>query len=204
MAVVTTLRAVLVGLVAVVVALGIGRWQGHREAKQDTASQLAAINGARLADLSRWQRDSLALAMAEREAGERYARLAAQRLDAQLVAARTQLDSSRAVLADTTASIETMHAVLTETTHRLALVSDMAASYRVRIDSLEHRHAEERRALMSGLAYADSLASHWEAEAARVAKARTCRIGFFPCPTRTQSAVIGAGLMFIASARARR
>lgn len=197
------MKTALAVLVALLVALGVGWWQGGQSAREDNADALAAVNGARLADARIWARDSQVIAERARVAEERYARIAAQRLDAQLVAARTQLHDAQAVLADSNASAYTLRNTLTETVHRLNLVTDFAESYRVRMDSLEAAHARERAALMSGLTYADSIGAHWKQEAERIAKASRCRVLFVPCPSRTVSGLIGGGVVAVVAMRAR-
>ena len=103
-----------------------------------------------------------------------------------------QLDTARAVLADTAAT-------LVDVRETLAATVVEAEAFRVAVDSLTVAHAAERRVLLAALTSAD-VALDAEQRVSRAYKlASRCRVlGLIPCPTRTQTAV-GAVLVTVAA-----
>lgn len=205
--------AVALGLVVAVVARSLGRSEARREA----AVELAAANGARLADLTRHKRESAAAVAIERAQWEARQAVANRRLSAALADTRAQLADARAVLADTAASIPDLRNMLSITTQRAESLVTAVEAYQAATDSANGAHARERAALMSVLTYTDSTATAWKRayEASQRASrpgflrrvlGTTCEIGV-TAGTATlgsavgdvQGAAIGAGVGVLAS-----
>ena len=199
-----SLRLVLFALGAVLVALTIGRWQGHREGRADLEAERVRHEAERLTLQRKHQTDSLFLATRARVAEERAERVARRQLQAQTASSRAALDTARTVLADTAASREQLERALTETTHNLALQVAFSDSYQAAAEKRFAKDSAERVLLASALVTSDSIGGVWKDEAKRIARASQCRIGFVPCPTRTQAFVGGGIVVAVALWKARR
>lgn len=179
--------AVALGLVVAVVARSLGRSEARREA----AVELAAANGARLADLTRHKRESAAAVAIERAQAEARQAVANRRLSVALADTRAQLADARAFL---NAERDSQRVVVQgDTLYRAAFVNDLlniasittqraeslvtaVEAYQAATDSASAAHARERAALMSVLTYTDSTATAWKR--AYEASQRASRPGF--------------------------
>ena len=182
----------LLAALALLIGLSVGHCTGKSAEREDANIRIAAANGARLADAVRFKRDSAAAVAIERERITARERAAAARIDARLNATNTALVSARALIADSLATVVTLRASLASLVVIVDTLTRSVSDYRHIVDSTAVTHARERALLMSALTYSDSSGQAWKrAYEARTKRAR-CRVLFVPCPSRTQSFLLGA------------
>ena len=177
----TAPRSLTLGVVlcaALVAVWALGR-ASSVQSERDTIAAQAQANAQVAHRAYREARKAVAPALARTDTVTR-------RVLVQDAALGVQLDTARAVLADTAATLAEVRETLAATVVR-------AEAFRVAVDSLTVAHAEERRVLVAALAGADlALVAQTRAtEAYR--RAGQCRVVFgIKCPTRTQAFIVGA------------
>lgn len=174
-------RSLTLGVVlcAVLVAVwAIGR-STSVQSERDTIAAQAQANAQVAHKASRETRKLVKPALARTDTVTR-------RVMVQDAALGSQLDTARAVLADTAATL----AVVRET---LAATVVQAETFRVAVDSLTVVHAAERRVLLAALTSADVALDAQVRATEAFKRAGECRIVFgIKCPTRSQSFIVGA------------
>ena len=171
-----TLGVVLVA--ALVAVWAIGR-STSVQSERDTIAAQAQANAQVAHRAYRQARKTVAPALARTDTVTR-------RVMVQDAALGSQLDTARAVLADTAATLLEVRATLAATVVQ-------AETFRSAVDSLTVVHAAERRVLLAALTSADVALEAEQRVSAAYKSAATCRIVFgIKCPTRTQSFLVGA------------
>lgn len=185
---------------ATVLGLALGAWlfvsligkssalTAERLAMAEMREQNAAIVEAAYRDK---RADSLKYAreVAQARSAERQAR---GRLDGTLTMAGMQLDSARAVLADSLANNIALRYSLTTTVAKVDILLVEVSRYKTAADSLVEVYSRERVVLLSTLSKADETIAAKNLALESWRKAAECRILGFKCPTRTQTFALGA------------
>ena len=177
----TALRSLTLGVVlcaALVAVWAIGR-SNSVKSERDTIAAQAHANAQVAHKAYRQARQAVAPALARTDTVTR-------RVMVQDAALGSQLDTARAVLADTAAT-------LAEVRETLSATVVQAETFRVAVDSLTVVHAAERRVLLAALTSADVALEAQTRATEAFKRAGQCRIVFgIKCPTRTQSFLVGA------------
>ena len=153
------------------------------EQKEENAARVEAAYREKRADSLKYAREVAQAVKAKREA--------LARLDGTLTLTGMQLDSARAVLADSLATAEALRASLTTTVAKVDTLMVEVSRYKTAADSLEGAHQRERAYLVETLRGADATIAAKDAAMKSWRKAAECRILGFKCPTRTQTFVLG-------------
>lgn len=190
----TRAHVLLLAAFALLVGLSVGHCTGKSAEREDANIRIAAVNGARLADLTRHKRDSVAAVAIERARLDSLKAVQSRVIDRRLNAANTSLADARAVLADTLATVSTLRSALTETVSTLDSLAREVTTYRAIVDSTSVQHAKERALLMSALTYSDSSAQAWKRAYELRTRQERCRVLFVPCPSRPVAFLAGAAL----------
>jgi len=119
----------------------------------------------------------------------RNLRRTAARVDTVAVAVS---DSSRAVLADSAATVPVLRAALQS---QILVTDSLGAAFRRYVTAdvtADAARDEERRAFLRALVAADTALAASQRVSEALREAGRCRVLWMPCPTRTQSFVAGA------------
>ena len=181
----------LLALVIIAVAGFIGRASGRR-AELQLKAEINEANARAALVYARMRTAEAQVATLRTQAIEARTRRLGSQVDTSLFRVRVELDSARAVLADTLATVERLRATLSETTEHTALLTQTVAAYRGTVDSLMATSLIERQALYNALYAKDTALVAMTVAMESYKSAATCRVLWFRCPTRTQAAVGGA------------
>lgn len=129
---------------------------------------------------------------ATKEAARREQRMGAALTD-RLQDMQDSLASAHGVLADSSATADTLRATLSATVRQVDSLLFQVSAYMGAVDSLKQAHARERLAMTIALDRADTTIAIQDAYI-RVLQSKECRVMGRPCPTRTQVFVAGTVL----------
>ena len=119
-------------------------------------------------------------------------REALARLDGTLTLTGMQLDSARAVLADSLASNIALRYSLATAVAKVDILMIEVSRYKTAADSLTEIYSVQRVILLSTLSKADETIAAKNLAIEGWRKAASCTIFGFKCPTRTQTFALGA------------
>lgn len=187
-------RLLAYGLLAVLliaVAGALGRASGRR-AELQLKAEINEANAERAVVYARMRTAEAQVATLRTQVIEARARVLGSRVDTSLFRVNAQLDSARAVLADTLATVERLRATLGETVQQVAVLTQTVKTYRVFVDSMTEATIIERKALYNALYAKDAALVATQVALESYKSAATCRVLWLRCPTRTEAAVGGA------------
>lgn len=124
---------------------------------------------------------------------EQKERAVATRLSYTLGQARESSEYAKAILEDSSASMERVKDALYITRIQLDSVAAQASAHLEAVDSMRAAHAAERRTMAVVISDADSVIAVQKALIA-VLRADRCRILTLPCPSRKQALIAGVVL----------
>ena len=185
------LPAALYALLAIAIAVwAIGR-ASARTGANEAATEIHERNRAIVARAYKAARDSIPATLAATDRQRGRVNTASAVSDASAHTLRLVLASARDALVDSTATAARLRA---ELAHTVAMADSVLAAHRAeRVEriALDSLHAVERAVLLSALAQSDHLHAADRAVIAALKAERCTVVWRIPCPTRTQSALMG-------------